>query len=45
MRERIAKFVTGSMLGYLVLVVIAIIAAIVLNYAGIIDLSPAYLGF
>jgi hypothetical protein len=45
MREKIGKFVTGSMLSYLVVVVIVIIGAIMLNYAGVINLSEAYLWF
>jgi hypothetical protein len=45
MKEKIAKFVTGSMLGWITIVTIAIIFAIMLNYAGVVDLSAAYLGF
>lgn len=45
MKEKIRKFVTGSMLVYLVVITIVVIGAIMLNYAGIIDLSSAYLWF
>ena len=34
--------VTKSMLGYISLVTLAIIAAIALNYFGVVDLSDAY---
>jgi hypothetical protein len=45
MREKIAKFVTVSMLGWMSLVVVAILMAIALNYFGVVNLSAAYLGF
>jgi len=45
MREKIGKFITKSMLTWITIVAIAIVFAIMLNYAGIIDLSSAYLWF
>ncbi len=37
--------VTKAMLGYMSLVVVAIITAILLNHYGYVDLSTAYLGW
>jgi hypothetical protein len=45
MREKIAKFVTGTMLGWISLVVVAILVAIALNYFGVVNLGAAYLWF
>lgn len=42
MREKIGKFVTGSMLGYITFLAIAILFAIMLNKFGVVDLSDAY---
>ena len=45
LRDKMAKYVTKAMLGWISLVSFAIITAILLNHYGYVDLSPAYLGF
>lgn len=45
MRDKVGKYITSTTLAYLLLVMLAILTAIVLNYAKVIDLSKAYLWF